>query len=83
MRYVKLLDENNRILAVGEVEIIALAMNISAEIIDSCVESDAAISDEDLGLVRFRYLNNSNVESYLNRYHSIYIAKMMIDHQVA
>lgn len=83
MKYVKLLDENNRILAVGEVEIVALAMDISAEIIDSCVESNAAITDEDLGAVRFAYLNNSNVERYLQRYHSVYIAKMMVDHRVA
>lgn len=83
MKYVKLLDENNRILAVGEVEIVALAMDISAEIIDSCVESNAAITDEDLGAVRFAYLNNDNVERYLQRYHSIYIAKMMVDHRAA
>lgn len=83
MKYVKLLDENNRILAVGEVEIVALAMDISAEIIDSCVESNAAIVDEDLGAVRFAYLNNDNVERYLQRYHSVYIAKMMVDHRAA
>lgn len=83
MKYVKLLDENNRILAVGEVEIVALAMDISAEIIDSCVESNAAITDEDLGAVRFAYLNNDNVERYLQRYHSVYIAKMMVDHRAA
>lgn len=69
MVYVKVLNNENRIMAVGSINMVAKAFDISAEIIESCIASEAVLYDEVTEQnVHFNYIKADLYDSYAIKY---------------